>query len=270
MSIANNGRSTRLHADDVRESFRLGYESVKQVTTLTAGSFLLSATFLDTIFRSAGSAAHLAPDVKILIGGAFLCFVLSLVFATFSMWRIAALVRSRREYYRKKFKIRWNIVMPSFFYIMGLSLFGTAVLANVLGIGNSRSQRLATVKLGANNEKPVIPNEKNLPELQIPDSIQILVTPRFVLYTLLGVFIVGVISWFGLRLIRGYRRDKAVEYKIVYPSAADLDEIIEKEKELRSNSHTAEPMHVVVRLAQEWGEEQGDITLRSVELKKDE
>src|SRR5829696_2515336 len=109
MPGAKDDNYTRLHADDVRESFRLGFEGVKQVTTLTAGSFLLSATFLETILSTTGvDARPLGPTLKIVIGGAFLCFALSLVFSTFSMWRIAALIRSRREYFRKKFKKRFT------------------------------------------------------------------------------------------------------------------------------------------------------------------
>jgi hypothetical protein len=215
-----NNDSARLHADDVRESYKLGFESVKQVTTLTAGSFLLSATFLNTIFPQ-NAVADLESDEKILIGGAFLCFALSLVFSTFSMWRIAAMVRSRREYYRKKFKIGWNIVLPSFFYILGLSLFGTAVLSSVLNISDDKV--LASARTDPKTLISINLVEKNLPALPWTDSLQL--TPEFILYSLVAIFILGVASWFGLRLVKGYRRDRAVQYVIVYPSAADLDEL---------------------------------------------
>jgi hypothetical protein len=42
--------SSIVHADDVRESFKLGFEAVKHLTTLSAGSLVLIATFLKDIF----------------------------------------------------------------------------------------------------------------------------------------------------------------------------------------------------------------------------
>jgi hypothetical protein len=105
-----------VHADDVRESFKLAFESVKHLTTLSAASLALFATFLDTIFPK-----ELDFEIKVLISLSFAAFILSLVLSAISMWRIAGLVRSRRGYEKKKRRIRWNILLPSMSYILGLS-----------------------------------------------------------------------------------------------------------------------------------------------------
>jgi hypothetical protein len=179
-----------LHADDVRESYKLAFESIKHLTTLNAGSFILIATFLKDIFKQSDGSLNLTSGDKILIGASFLCFALSLVFSTFSMWRLAGLVRSRREYPTKKRKIRWNIVTPCFFYILGLSSFGTAVLANItFGFGEGAARRI-------------------------------------VLYVMLALFVIGVASRVGARLHLGITRDKEVDYKVMYPLAEDLGELL--------------------------------------------
>ena len=124
-----------VHADDVRESFKLGFEAVKHLTTLSAGSFVLIATFLDGIFPN-----QLAEGDKWLVALSFLFFAISLVISVYSLWRLATMVRSRRPYERKKPKIRGYIAIPSLFYVFGLSFFGTAVLANVLFGGDAEAK----------------------------------------------------------------------------------------------------------------------------------
>ena len=55
-----------VHSDDIRESFKLAFESVKHLTTLSASTLAVFATFLDRIFPD-----ELHLDVKRLIGLSF-------------------------------------------------------------------------------------------------------------------------------------------------------------------------------------------------------
>ncbi len=185
-----------VHADDVRESLKLAFEAVKHLTTLNAGSFVLLATFLTDIFPE-----ELTRGDKILVGSAFLCFAGSLVFSAFSMWRLATLMRSRREYARKKKKIRWNIANPSGSYVLGLLFFGTAVLANVF-YGGDKADNVRTVPL-----------------LEIPR----------VLFVSLVIVILATALLFAIPLWKGRKRDQKVEYKVLYPSHKDLGTLPPKE-----------------------------------------
>ncbi len=194
-----------VHADDVRESLKLAFEAVKHLTTLSAGSFVLIATFLKDIFPK-----ELARGDKILVGSAFLCFAVSLVFSAFSMWRLSTLMRSRREYPKKKRKIRWNIVNPSIFYILGLTFFGTAVLANVF-YGGSGVQDVLYVPL-----------------VEVP----------VVLFVPVTAFILAMASWFAARMAVGRRRDK-VYYRVLYPTSGELGEL--PSEELLGNTDVDSP-----------------------------
>jgi hypothetical protein len=182
-----------VHADDIRESFKLAFESVKHLTTLSAGSLALFATFLDRIFPS---PKDLDNEVKVLISISFASFILSLVLSAFSMWRIAGLVRSRRAYDKKKRRIRWNILLPSMCYIFGLSLFGTAVLLDVF--------------FGAKDLGPEDPG-------------------RFLMYGVLILAMCAATAWVGYRVYRGNRRDTEGKYEVMYPGVSDYDELVAKE-----------------------------------------
>jgi hypothetical protein len=183
-----------VHADDIRESFKLAFESVKQLTTLSAASLALFATFLDRIFPSKPSKLDI--EVKVLIGVSFASFILSLVLSAFSMWRISGLVRSRRAYDKKKRRIRWNILLPSMCYILGLSLFGTAVLVRVF--------------FGAQNFKA-------------EDS------GRYFIYGVLILAICAAVAWVAYRVYRGNQRDIEGKYEVMYPGVSDYDELVAKE-----------------------------------------
>jgi hypothetical protein len=195
-----------VHADDVREGLKLAFEAVKHLTTLNAGSFVLLATFLKDIFHG-----ELARGDKILVGSAFLCFAASLVFSAFSMWRLATLMRSRREYETKKTKIRWNIANPSGFYVLGLLFFGTAVLANVF-YGDK------------------VDNVPHVPLLEIP----------WVLFVPLVIFTLATALSFAIRLWRGRNRDKKVVYNVLYPSHGELGTLPPKEVIGYADAHSAD------------------------------
>ena len=122
-----------LRAEDVQESFKQGFEGVKHLTTLNAGSFVLIATFLKDIFpKKSDGSLNVAPFDQILIGASFLFFALSLAFSAFSLWGLATLLRSRKDFRKKTLLFRWYIGLPAFFFVSGLSCFGTPVLINVL------------------------------------------------------------------------------------------------------------------------------------------
>jgi hypothetical protein len=194
-----------VHSDDIRESFKLAFESVKHLTTLSAGSLALFATFLDRIFPPA-----MDNEVKGLISISFATFILSLVLSAFSMWRIAGLVRSRRDYEKKKRRIRWNILLPSMFYILGLSLFGTAVLLNVF--------------FGAQ-------------DLGAEDSV------RYIMYAALVLAICGATAWVGYRVYRGNQRDREGKYEVMYPGVSDYDELVAKEMPEKAFVKLQEQIH---------------------------
>jgi hypothetical protein len=182
-----------VHADDIRESFKLAFESVKQLTTLSAASLALFATFLDRIFPTKPS--KLDNEIKVLIGVSFASFILSLVLSAFSMWRISGLVRSRRAYDKKKRRIRWNIVLPSMWYILGLSFFGTAVLLTVF---------FGPKDLGG-------------------------VSGKYVIYGALILAICAATAWVVYRVYRGNKRDIEGKYEVMYPGVSDYDELVAKE-----------------------------------------
>jgi hypothetical protein len=193
-----------VHSDDVRESFKLAFESVKHQTTLSAGTLALFATFLDRIFPQ-----ELDREIKVLIALSFAAFILSLVLAALSMWRIAGLVRSRRGYESKKRRLRWNILLPSMSYILGLSLFGTAVLMNLF----------FGAHLGANDPG------------------------RAYIYEALLLAISAVAIWVGYRVDVGNQRDREGKYEVMYPGVSDYDELVAKEMPERAFVQLQEQIH---------------------------
>jgi hypothetical protein len=188
-----------VHADDVRESFKLGFEAVKHLTTLSASSFVVIATFLKDIFPKPNK---LVTEDKVLIALAFLCFAISLVISVYSLWRLATMVRSRRPYERKKPKIRSYIAAPSLLYVFGLSFFGTAVLANVF--------------FGAATEPAPPPGPQGGGRGDLERSLQ---------WVPLGAFLIMVTLVFFGRYIISSLRDTNTQYTIVYPAAEECKEL---------------------------------------------
>jgi hypothetical protein len=180
-----------VHADDIRESFKLAFESVKHLTTLSAGTLALFATFLNGIFPK--EPGH---EIRLLIGSSFAFLILSLVCSAFSLQRIAGLMRSRREYGKKKRRVRWNVLLPALTYIFGLGLFGTAVLLRVF--------------FGAQNLS------------EEPDK-------RYIYYAL-GLLILGVVAWTYYRVSIGNKRDIEGRYEVLYPGVRDYDELVAKQR----------------------------------------
>src|SRR3712207_1141808 len=111
----------------IRDSIKSAFETVKQVTTLSAGSTVLLATFLKDIFAGAGGVetlADLTVRVKVMVVTAFLLFGLTLVFAMTSLGGLSGMLRSRLlsqdqidsdEMERIRWKFRLFLVAPLFF-----------------------------------------------------------------------------------------------------------------------------------------------------------
>jgi len=123
------------------ESIKLGFETVKQQTTLSAGSIVVIGTFLKDIFPSKHGTLNVAPCMEWLIALSFAGFVLSLLSSA-----IALSYYSRRL--RLHIKKRHTGIEPSqtpfgpirnkalnlvkqvalFSYTSGLLLFSVAVV----------------------------------------------------------------------------------------------------------------------------------------------
>jgi hypothetical protein len=133
----SNNQIVRVRAEDVQESFKQGFEGVKHLTTLNAGSFVLIATFLKDIFPKQDGRLALDRFDVFLIGTSFVFFAASLAFSTFSLWALAVLLRSIRPYQQKTLRFRWYIGIPAYFFVSGLSCFGTTVLISVLELSQA-------------------------------------------------------------------------------------------------------------------------------------
>jgi hypothetical protein len=120
--------------DAIRESIKLGFESVKHLTTLSAGSTVLIATFLKDIFPN---IEDLSAALKWAISGAFIAFGMSLVVAVACFWAFAVMLRSQLDFHTSTLRVRYRLSMalPSYFYICGLMLFSLAVLFRLLKPG---------------------------------------------------------------------------------------------------------------------------------------
>jgi hypothetical protein len=133
----------------VRDSIKSGFETAKQLTTLSAGSLVLLATFLNDIFPDPLSESP--TWVKWAIVGAFIAFGLSLVIATnISLVGFSNLLRSRRLVdkstgrvsKRTRTAFRLFLVAPGFCYSLGLIFFSYAVLHALLELDPAGLVRL--------------------------------------------------------------------------------------------------------------------------------
>jgi hypothetical protein len=124
---------------DYTEGIKLGFEAMKQLTTLNAGSIVVIGTFLSNIFPTDKQGTLTVPlYIKLFIGAAFVGFGASLLLSTRTM------IRSRRKLeglitlarqgdspasitYSYSTPISWQLA----FFTGGLICFGAAVLLNL-------------------------------------------------------------------------------------------------------------------------------------------
>ena len=99
-----------LREENVQESFKLGFDGVKHLATLNAGSFVIIATFLKDIFPKQDGRLALDLFDKFLIGASFVFFAASLAFSAFSLWGFAVLLRSESPLEEKIVRFRLYIL----------------------------------------------------------------------------------------------------------------------------------------------------------------
>jgi hypothetical protein len=139
---------------DLTESYKVAFETIKQLTTLNAGSIVVIGTFLTDIFPSENGRLNVGAGMKLLIALAFVSFGLSLVFSSYAMlhysrrlrrlelWRTPsgrARIRGEQErtldhLYGEFVLSTWPrllIYVPFPTYTAGLVCFGLAVVLNL-------------------------------------------------------------------------------------------------------------------------------------------
>jgi hypothetical protein len=121
---------------DWTKVFQPAIDNARHITTLNAGSIVVIGTFLKDIFPSKEETLAVGPGLKCLIAVSFLCFGLSLLTATLSMFLYTSALQSflveedspdsddpvLRYYVRQ-------LHLPLF--AVGLVCFGAAVLLNL-------------------------------------------------------------------------------------------------------------------------------------------
>jgi hypothetical protein len=133
------------------EGIQLCFESVKQLTTLNAGSIVIIGTFLKDIFPNPKGALDVSRTTEWLITGAFICFGLSLALSAILMhiysrsledvggyiyWhRLDPEGRTAQDYGRLMERGRTTTffggVVPMAIFTVGVLCFGAAVVLNL-------------------------------------------------------------------------------------------------------------------------------------------
>jgi hypothetical protein len=120
-----------LKAADFTESIKLSFEAVKHMSTITAGSFVVIATFLRDIFPHA-----LSPMLKLLTAATFVCFGLALISSAWALWGLSVMPRTYQTINVKKKQQQQFLRVPAYFLITGLGCFGVAVLIDILQLSS--------------------------------------------------------------------------------------------------------------------------------------
>jgi hypothetical protein len=122
------------------EIINIGFEAIKQLITLNAGSILIIGTFLSDIFPTNADGTLAGPRyMAYLVGAAFVNFGLSLIVAVLAMFvyqsALVLYVEEEESFYENHVlrHISWVTILGPFgFYAVGLICFGLAVLLNIL------------------------------------------------------------------------------------------------------------------------------------------
>jgi hypothetical protein len=122
---------------DVAEVIKLGFEWMKQITTLSAGSIVIIGTFLSNIFPTNNQGTLTIPwGIKLLIGVALVGFGVSLIGSAKAMDTYRDILErflrgeQSEEIYSRATKI--TISLPLLFFTVGVICFGIAVLLNMI------------------------------------------------------------------------------------------------------------------------------------------
>jgi hypothetical protein len=121
---------------DVTQVITLGFEWMKQLTTLSAGSIVVIGAFLSNIFSTDKQGTLTTPLlVKLLIGAAFVGFGVSLIVSAKAMNTYRGILESYLHGGRPaeiySLTTRLLIVLPLRSFTVGVICFGAAVLLNM-------------------------------------------------------------------------------------------------------------------------------------------
>jgi hypothetical protein len=142
---------------DLTESYKVAFETIKQLTTLCAGSIVVIGTFLKDIFPSKNGTLDVGAGIKLLITLAFISFGLSLIVSSYAMLDYSRSLRflelSRTPEGREELQQRYRRprllvpvpftrgyttlpqlllrYLPLPFFTAGLLFFGVAVVLNL-------------------------------------------------------------------------------------------------------------------------------------------
>lgn len=148
MSNHRERLSTPAYEPALTESYKVAFETIKQLTTLCAGSIVVIGTFLKDIFPSKNGILAVGAGIKLLITLAFVSFGLSLIVSSYAMLDYSRILRSiellrtveARDVPAALRALRWRryealsllfryLPLPSF--TAGLLFFGLAVVLNL-------------------------------------------------------------------------------------------------------------------------------------------
>ena len=117
--------------DDTRKSIELGFDTVKQLTTLSAGSSVLVATFPKDIFSD--DEGNLAIDAfeTTLIGASFVCFGATLLASVLAMWLFGVMRRMLGPFERQRVVYAVYGIVSTSTFVTGIGTFVWAVWSDL-------------------------------------------------------------------------------------------------------------------------------------------
>jgi DNA-binding transcriptional MocR family regulator len=126
---------------EAREGLKFGFDSVKQLTTLSSGSIVLIGTFSKSILPTSGSGQLiLHPSwLKYLLLVSFVLLGASTLLGAYATFLHTRLMRDLGEYGSHKLyqaepqrAVLWRMVWSFWLFFFGLVCFGTLVLVSLL------------------------------------------------------------------------------------------------------------------------------------------
>jgi hypothetical protein len=137
VGMPRDDRPIDVDLSDFAETVKLGFEAMKQIATLSAGSIVVIGTFLSNIFPADEQGALTVPwYTKLFIGAAFVVFGVSLFFSTRAMIRYNNALETFLTTFGQRVRFsppaRRNLInLPLVSFTVGLICFGIAVLLNL-------------------------------------------------------------------------------------------------------------------------------------------
>lgn len=105
------------------ESFKLGYDFFKHITTLSTGTLLFLITFIEKIFQN--------PSWKFLVSVCFVSLVISIISSLITMFFTTQIVADFGELERNETKIaQWSFFICLGFFVLGVFSFVLFALIN--------------------------------------------------------------------------------------------------------------------------------------------